>query len=122
MERYKGSMRSGGATAWFFQRITAVVLFIGLFVHWVVLHYSGRGEGLTYESVMARMGSPAWRAFEWLFLLFAVYHAVNGALSIVRDFRVRPWVRGTLYSVLVVLGVTLALVGSMTILTFNAKG
>jgi succinate dehydrogenase hydrophobic anchor subunit len=121
MERYKGSMRSGGAVAWFFQRLTAVVLFVGLLVHWVVLHYGSHGEGLTYESVAARMASPAWRAFEWLFLLFAVYHAVNGALAIVRDFRMRPWVRGVLYSVLVVLGVSLALLGSMTILTFNAR-
>jgi len=122
MERYKGSMRSGGAVAWFFQRLTAVVLFAGLLAHWMILHYAGNGEGLSYGSVVARMSSPAWRAFEWLFLLFALYHAGNGVLAIVRDFRLPGWVRGVVFSALVVAGVGLALVGSMTILTFNLKG
>ncbi len=119
MERYKGSMRSGGAVAWFLQRLTAVVLFLGLGVHWFVLHYTGHGEGVTYQAVIQRMSSPAWRLAEWVFLLAAIYHAVNGVLAVARDFRLSGAWRLVIVSLFWVLGATAFLLGSLTLLSFN---
>lgn len=82
--KYFGSGRTG-AFDWYFQRVSGIVLVIGLFVHFAIIHFFTEPP-LTYEKVMARLSSPAWKAFDIVFLAFAVYHAMNGFKLIIDDY------------------------------------
>ncbi|HHE46194.1 MAG TPA: succinate dehydrogenase, hydrophobic membrane anchor protein [Bacteroidetes bacterium] len=110
-------IRSGGAFSWFFQRISGVFLLLALLVHFWVLHFSAPDHGeITFGSVMERLNNPLWRAFDILFVVTAVYHAMNGALLIVQDY-----IRATGLRMIVVAGLWIGalyflIVGSMTIL------
>ncbi len=117
--RYKGSARSGGAVAWFFQRLSGLVLIVLLLVHFAVLH---GGDGLvTYEKVAARLATPAWKTFDLLFLVLGIFHGMNGFLMVVRDYAAPGWKRGALYAAVVVAGVVVLVLGCLTVIPFQAR-
>jgi succinate dehydrogenase hydrophobic membrane anchor protein len=74
-----------GALQWFLQRLTGVVLFAGLIIHFYVMHYSGTDQ-LAYESVIKRISSPYWKAFDIVFLISILYHGLNGLWGIVTEY------------------------------------
>jgi len=74
-----------GVIQWFLQRLTGFILFIGLIIHFYVMHYSGTGA-LDYETVTARLSSPYWKGFDILFLLSILYHGFNGLWGIVTEY------------------------------------
>ncbi|MBM4388689.1 MAG: hypothetical protein FJ088_13180 [Deltaproteobacteria bacterium] len=82
-----GFSRTAGAH-WFLQRITALVLVVGLFVHFLVLHYMfDRGSGsLVFEDVRTRLSHPGWIAFDLALLACAIYHGLNGIYGIILDY------------------------------------
>lgn len=116
--QYKGSLRSGGATAWFLQRLSGLFLIVLLLVHFAVLH---GGDGLvTYEKVAARLATPAWKTFDLLFLVLGIFHGMNGLLMVIRDYATTGWKRGTLYAVVVVAGLVFLVLGCITVIPFRA--
>ncbi len=116
--RYKGSARSGGAVAWFLQRLSGLVLVVLLLVHFAVLH---GGDGLvTYEKVVARLATPEWKTFDLLFLVLGIFHGMNGFLMVARDYAAPGWKRGALYAAVVVAGAVLLVLGCLTIIPFRA--
>jgi succinate dehydrogenase / fumarate reductase membrane anchor subunit len=74
-----------------------------------------------YDFVAERWHNPAWRVFDWMLLVLALSHGLNGLRWIVDDYvRVpgrRKAVKGLLY------GLTGALVvlGTFTILAFPSR-
>ena len=117
--RYKGSLRSGGATAWFLQRFSGLVLVVLLLVHFAVLH---GGDGVvTYEMVEFRLATPAWKTFDLLFLVLGVFHGMNGLLMVIRDYVATGWKRGTLYAAVVAAGLVLLILGCLTVIPFQAR-
>lgn len=74
-----------GVIGWFLHRATGVILLIGLLVHFVLLHYSG-AEQLDPEVVIARLSSPFWMAFNFIFLVSAVYHGFYGVWGIAIEY------------------------------------
>lgn len=60
---------------WFFLRITGVILIVGLSLHFYTMHYNGPAQTGSY-----------WRAFNFIFLLSAVYHGFNGLLGIMLEY------------------------------------
>ncbi len=116
--RYKGSARSGGAVAWFLQRLSGLVLIVLLLVHFAVLH---GGDGLvTYEKVASRLATPAWKTFDLLFLVLGIFHGMNGFLMVIRDYAAPGWKRGALYAVAVIGGAVLLILGFLTVIPFRA--
>ncbi len=115
-ERERG-IRSGGAFQWFFQRITGVVLLITLLGHFWVLHFFPPNHGdITYETVMMRLSHPLWRTFDLLFLVFGLYHGMNGVTMVIHDYiHAKGW-RMALVSTLWVAVFFFLIIGSMTIL------
>lgn len=118
--RYKGSMRSGGALVWFYQRLSGLVLIVLLLVHFALLH-SGPGGRVTYASVAARLETPFWKTFDLLFLFLAVFHGFNGLLMIIRDYVLTGWKRGALYGLVVVTAAVFLILGWLTIAPFQAR-
>ena len=117
--RYKGSVRSGGAVAWFLQRLSGLVLIILLLVHFAVLH---GGDGLvTYEKVASRLATPAWKTFDLLFLVLGIVHGMNGLLMVVRDYAAPGWKRGALYAAVIVAGAVFLVLGCLTVIPFQVR-
>lgn len=115
-ERERG-IRSGGAFQWFFQRITGAVLLLTLLGHFWVLHFFPPEHGnITYETVMARLSHPLWRTFDLLFLVFGLYHGMNGVTMVIHDYIRSKNLRMTLVGLLWVAVFFFLIIGSMTIL------
>ncbi len=120
--RYKGSLRSGGAFGWFYQRLSGLVLLILLLIHWGMMHNTPQAaDGIQYIDVATRLASPFWKTFDLLFLILGIFHGMNGLLMIVRDYVKVPWQRGAIYSVVVILGLVLLILGTLTVLPFQVK-
>ena len=116
IDRDKG-YRSGGAFAWFFQRISGAFLLFALLVHFWVLHFfpSAHGE-ITYTVVMERLQHPLWRAFDMMFLICALYHGMTGLQLVIQDYIRRSSWRILCTGVVWIWGLFFLVIGSMTIL------
>ncbi len=110
---FKESSKSG-ALVWLWQRITAVVLFILLMVHYITYHFISSG-GVTYQQVMDKMQSPWFNLIQFLFLITALYHGLNGVWMVTEDYiHCKAW-RLIIHSLIVLVGVSLLFVGTFTI-------
>lgn len=110
--------RNRGAIAWFLQRVTAIYLFVFLIAHFVIMHFVGTGE-VTYETVAPRLSSPLWKAGDLLFLIFALYHGMNGVWQVLEDYVRSRSLRLFLYSLVLTLAIVLLVVGTITIFSVN---
>jgi len=116
-------IRSGGAFGWFMQRITGAVLLLALLAHFWVLHFFPPSHGnITYETVMQRLQNPAWRTVDLLFLVFGLYHGMNGIIIVINDYIRNSGVRTLLVGVLWVATIWFLIIGSMTILGLAGGG
>ncbi len=70
---------------WFLQRITGLILLIGLIIHFYLMHYSNP-DNISFESVISRLSSPFWKTFDTLFLLSVIYHGFNGIWGIIIEY------------------------------------
>ncbi len=110
---------SGGAMAWFFQRLTGIVLAPVLLIHLLTMHRFTT-HGLPWNEVAGRLANPYWKVLEVVFLALALYHGFNGIYSIFQDYVHRPGFRLFLFSLLVLAGVILFGFGIVTALTVGA--
>ncbi len=114
---YKETSRTGAA-GWFLQRISAVVLFILLILHFVTYHFLSDGA-YTWRVVVEKMQSPWFNLIQFLFLITALYHGLNGVWIVVEDYiHAKRW-RMFLYGLILTVGLSLFFVGMLTI--FNVS-
>ncbi len=116
-----------GAIAWLFQRITAVILFILLIAHYIGYHFLSKGvtpggKDITFKEVQGLMSSPFFNLIQFLFLLTALYHGINGIWMVIEDYISNKGWRLFLYSVLIIVGISLLFVGTLTILKVSSLG
>lgn len=109
---------SGGAFEWFFQRITGVVLFVCLLLHFLFLHYLNAGE-VNAQGVWDRLQHPLWKTVDLLFLVTAIYHGVQGVIMNVHDYIHKPFWRLVVVSLVWVIGLSFLIAGSLTIINFE---
>ncbi len=107
-----------GTRDWMLQRVSGVALVVLLFLHFFVLHYATEGP-VTYDKVMARLTSPAWKVIDITFVVFALYHAVNGFRAIIDDFVHRPLLKLILVGSLWVTATGFGVLGILTIATLT---
>ncbi|MBF8251646.1 MAG: sdhD [Deltaproteobacteria bacterium] len=69
---------------WFFQRVTAIFLILGMAVHILVLPLGE--ERLTYSLVSGRLSHMGWIVFDLLLLLSCIYHGLNGIWGVILDY------------------------------------
>ncbi len=114
---YKETSRTG-AIGWFMQRISAVILFVLLFLHFVTYHFMSQGA-YTWRVVAGKMQSPWFNLIQFLFLITALFHGLNGVWIVVDDYiHAKGW-RMFLYGLILTVGLSLFFVGMLTI--FNAS-
>ena len=76
-----------GFWSWFLQRITALLLVMGMSVHFFAFHFSpGRYASRYYDEIVNRFCSPGWITFHVCLLALVVFHGLNGLWGILVDF------------------------------------
>ena len=123
MNGYKyGGSKNTGSIGWLLQRVTAVVLVLLLLAHFIVIHYSGPGKvtfDIVKERLMHPVWGPVWRTITMLLLFTALFHGLNGVWGVLLDYIRKGAVRLWLFSLIVTIGLVLATLGGITILTFE---
>jgi succinate dehydrogenase / fumarate reductase membrane anchor subunit len=99
------SVKNSGAKSWILQRISGIALVILMIGHYILMHYHP-DSGHTYEAVMARMQHSWYRIIDLLFLTLGFYHGLNGIWGIFRDYNMKPWLKISLLSAIVILGIS----------------
>ena len=120
IDRYKGSGKTG-AFNWFFQRISGVALLILLLGHFYIEHFYAPGTIPTYNVVAGRLASLGWKLFDLSFVVFALWHGINGIFEFIDDYVHNGW-RLFLRALFWVIGVFYLILALLTILPFSATG
>ncbi len=108
-----------GAVGWFLQRLSAVVLFVLLLFHFISYHFIGTGA-YKWELVVKKMQSPWFNLMQFIFLLTALYHGINGLWIVSEDYIHGKIPRLVVLSLLILLGVSLFFVGVLTIFKISS--
>jgi succinate dehydrogenase / fumarate reductase membrane anchor subunit len=109
---------SGGALAWFFQRLTGIVLAPIVLAHLLTMH-KWTAAGLPWQQVATRMANPYWKVLEITFLVVALYHGLNGLYGIIQEYVKRPGLRLTLYALACFAGLVLLAFGLVTVFSIG---
>ncbi|MDN3510362.1 MAG: hypothetical protein QY310_15475 [Candidatus Jettenia sp. CY-1] len=76
-----------GFWSWFLQRITALLLVIGMAVHFFLFHFSpDRYTSRYYDEIVNRFCTPGWITFHICLLSLVIFHGLNGLWGIGIDF------------------------------------
>lgn len=110
-----GETSKRGAVAWLLQRISAIILFILLILHFITYHFVSKGI-ITYSDIINKMKSPWFNLIQFLFLITALYHCLNGVWMIVEDYFHSKFYRIFLFGLILTVGIGLFFVGILTIL------
>lgn len=103
-----------GAIGWLLQRISAVVVFVLLIAHFVTYHFVAQGV-FTWRDVVTKMQSPWFNLTQFLFLISALFHGLNGVWIIVEDYiHAKRW-RLFIFSLILLVGTSLFFIGMLTI-------
>lgn len=106
-----------GFYAWFFQRITGILLAIGILVHLGVNHF---GESaVSFDSVAFRMRHLGWFIFDILLLGVCFYHGFNGLFSVIIDFNPGVNIKKSIVGIILSLGVMLFIYGVLALTAFR---
>ncbi len=114
-KNFKQTSRSG-SIAWLLQRISAVILFVLLLFHFIVYHFLTNTRSVDYLRVMNRAQSWWFPLLQFMFLLTALYHGLNGVWSVLEDYTTSKFWRLVWYSLLLTVGTILLFVGTLTII------
>lgn len=105
--------------SWYFFRVSGLLLILLAITHVVIMHVINTVDEIDYDFVADRWNSPFWRAFDWLMLVLALLHGLNGARIAVDDYvRPRGW-RVFAHSVLWSTLIIFLIIGSIAVVTFN---
>lgn len=108
--------------AWFFMRISGIVLILMVLVHLAIMHIINNVEDVNYDFVAARYATPFWRAYDMVMLWLALIHGLNGLRAVIDDYvHTRIW-RAISLSCLYFFGFVFLVIGSLVIFTFQSIG
>ncbi len=113
--------RSAEAWSWVFMRLSGLALVFLALIHFTVTHIVNDVVETDYDFVAERWQNPAWRVFDWLLLVLALGHGVNGLRWIVDDYVRSPGRRKAVKVLLYGLTSVLVVIGTLTILAFPSR-
>ncbi|HEU0002875.1 MAG TPA: succinate dehydrogenase, hydrophobic membrane anchor protein [Ktedonobacteraceae bacterium] len=108
--------------SWYFFRISGVALIFLALIHILLNHVTTDVSCTSYQLVALRYTNPFWRLYDWLLLTLALLHGMNGLRVVIDDYvHSRGW-RLTLQSVAGLVTLTYLMLGTITLITFQATG
>src|SRR4051794_36243725 len=76
---------------WLFMRISGLLLLVLALGHTLIMHLPGGGvDRINFGFVAARWQSPFWRTWDWMLLMLALIHGINGLRTITLDYVPQP--------------------------------
>jgi succinate dehydrogenase hydrophobic membrane anchor protein len=102
MYKYQSSKNSG-SKSWVLQRITGLALVVLMIGHYILMHFHPE-NGHTYDAVLIRMQFSWYRIIDLSFITLGMYHGLNGIWGIFRDYNLKPWLKISVVSILIILG------------------
>ena len=102
-------------------RLSGLALVFLALIHFSITHVINDVVETDYDFVAERWHNPLWRLFDWLLLVLALGHGVNGLRWIIDDYVRRPGTRKAAMGVLFGLTGVLVIVGTLTILAFPSR-
>ena len=106
--------------AWFFMRVSGVLLLFLALGHLVIMHLINNVDTIDYAFVAARFTTPFWRTYDCVMLVLALLHGVNGLRVILDDYLKGGW-RILALSALYALALILGVLGVVVLVTFEVK-
>lgn len=106
--------------AWLFMRLSGLVLLFLAVGHVLIMHVFEEGvDRVDFAFIQLRWASLFWKTWDWLMLVLALLHGVNGLRMILLD-SVRPaGARRAINGFFVVLGAALMVLGTVIVVTFD---
>jgi succinate dehydrogenase / fumarate reductase, membrane anchor subunit len=105
---------------WLFMRISGVVLLVLAVGHVLIMHVLDEGvDRVDFAFIQLRWGNPFWKTWDWLMLVLALLHGVNGLRVIALDYIRRPGLRLATTTTFTVLGLALMALGTIVVVTFD---
>ena len=105
---------------WVFMRISGLLLLILAVGHTLIMHLPAGGvDRINFGFVAVRWQSPFWRTWDWMLLMLALLHGINGLRTITLDYVRRPGLRFASNMFFYTLGFALFILGTVIVLTFN---
>jgi succinate dehydrogenase hydrophobic membrane anchor protein len=86
---------------WLFQRITGLLLFALLGLHFWKQHFYTT-DSIIYRYLVVYFSPTLWTILEFAFLVFALYHALNGLWTIGTDYIRKPIYQKFLFIIIVI--------------------
>jgi succinate dehydrogenase / fumarate reductase membrane anchor subunit len=110
-------------TAWYFMRISGLVLILLALGHLTVVHILYNVETINYAFVADRWTAPGsgvfWRLWDLAMINLAVLHGFNGLREILDEYIVRPGRRVWAHTLIWMAATVLIGMGSYAILMFE---
>jgi succinate dehydrogenase / fumarate reductase cytochrome b subunit len=106
---------------WYFFRISGIALIVLAFGHLFITHYANVPSETTFDFVSKRWANPLWRSFDWMLLLFAMWHGTLGMRLSINDYIRRDGLRVIASSINWLIAVVITVIGTMTIVTFDEE-
>ena len=116
-----GNNSSFEVFAWFFMRVSGIVLLFLALGHLVIMHLINNIDNVNYAFVPARWKTPFWRCYDGLMLFLALLHGGNGLRTILDDILRPGFWRAFWMSVLYLSGFIFLLLGFVILFTFQPQ-
>ena len=106
---------------WYFMRLSGLALVILALGHMLIMHVLVQvtGQQVDYGFVTSRWGTPFWRIYDFLLLVLALIHGVNGTRIVIGDLVSRGGLRTLLVVGLGAITVLWLILGMIVIIGFN---
>ncbi|MCX7919770.1 MAG: succinate dehydrogenase, hydrophobic membrane anchor protein [bacterium] len=107
-----------GLWSWFLQRITGLLLVVGMVVHFITLHFESH-EPITFERVTTRLQTHAWQIFDLTLLGLVLYHGLNGLWAVLLDFAPNEKVKNYLGWFVTLFGIATFIFGFWALMAYT---
>lgn len=104
---------------WYYLRISGLALVVLALGHIFITHYLNVPAETTSDFVLERWRNPLWRTFDWLLLILALTHGLQGLQLSVDDYLHRAGLRTAAQTVVWSTALVFFALGSITIFTLN---
>jgi succinate dehydrogenase / fumarate reductase membrane anchor subunit len=105
---------------WLFMRISGLLLLVLALGHLAIMHlFESGAERIDFGFVATRWASPLWRTWDWMLLMLALVHGINGLRNITLDYVKHPGARLAINMSTYVLGFVLMVLGTVVVVSFD---
>ena len=105
---------------WLFMRVSGLLLLVLALGHLVIMHlFESGAERIDFGFVATRWASPFWRSWDWMLLMLALVHGINGLRNITLDYVKHPGARLTINLTTYVIGFVLMVLGTVIVVSFD---